>query len=170
MTPPSSLSLVYHLHHSLWLASVSSSHSNKIIVNKSLLLHLLITMRTIAVMFYSQYLWTTDIVKQTSTVCINNGFIATVYKLVIVFHNLQITWDFLKYVVKCCQGCMFNNCSKTTHCTQKYFLNSFYMYCTLFFENSSSKASGLLFIFVCVSMGHAHFQLTRYAFPMSLKG
>ena len=27
----------------------------------------------------------------------------------------------------------------------------------LFFENSSNKASGLLFIFIHVSMGHAHF-------------
>ena len=46
-----------------------------------------------------------------------------------------------------------NNCSKTTHYAHNYLLN-----CSiLFFLNSSSKASGLLFIFVHVSTGHAHF-------------
>jgi len=48
--------------------------------------------------------------------------------------------------------------SKTTHYPQKYL--HYFMYSLsiiLFFENSSRKASGLLFIFICVSTNHAHF-------------
>ena len=41
---------------------------------------------------------------------------------------------------------------------------------TSFFQNSSNKACGLLSIFIHVDMGHAHFLMTRYAFPVSLKG
>ena len=39
----------------------------------------------------------------------------------------------------------------------------------LFFENFLNKVPGLLFIFVCVSMGLAHFQKKRYAFLGSHK-
>ena len=52
-----------------------------------------------------------------------------------------------------------NNRSKTTHCTQNYLLNCFIV-CLLYnyFEILPTfKASGLLFIFVHVSMGHAYF-------------
>ena len=45
-----------------------------------------------------------------------------------------------------------NNFSKTTHYAQNHLLLVF----PLFFENSSSKASGLFFIFVCVSTDHAN--------------
>ena len=34
----------------------------------------------------------------------------------------------------------------------------FYSLSRAFFENSSNKACGLLFIFVHISKGHAHFQ------------
>ena len=59
--------------------------------------------------------------------------------------------EFLKYVTKCCQGC---NCSKQqiTHRNIFYSLSV-----TSFFKSSSSKASRLLFIFACVSMGYIHF-------------
>jgi len=51
-----------------------------------------------------------------------------------------------------------DNRSKTTHYAQNCLLNCFIV-CLLyyFFQNSPNKASGLLFIFVRVSMGHAHF-------------
>jgi len=65
--------------------------------------------------------------------------------------------DFPKYV-KCCQGCVFkqllsNNTIRSEASSQLFYSLSI----LLFFENSSSKASGLLFIFVCVSTGYAHF-------------
>ena len=46
------------------------------------------------------------------------------------------------------------NHSKATHYPQNYLLNFFIV---LLFENSPNKASGLPFIFVRMSTGHAHF-------------
>ena len=44
------------------------------------------------------------------------------------------------------------------HLMHRNIFSTFYSFSIiLFFENSSSKASGLPFIFVCVSTGHAHF-------------
>ena len=48
-----------------------------------------------------------------------------------------------------------NNCCKATPYAQECLLN--HLSIILFFVNSSSKASKLLFIFVHISMGHAHF-------------
>ena len=50
--------------------------------------------------------------------------------------------------------------SKTTHYTQNYLLNCFSLSIVLFFQKFSNKAPGLLFIFICVSMGYATFQMT----------
>ena len=60
-------------------------------------------------------------------------------------------------VVSVAKNANLNNCSKTTHYAQKYLLNCFSLSIVLFFKNSSSKAFRLLFIFVHVSTGHAHF-------------
>jgi len=66
--------------------------------------------------------------------------------------------DFPKYVVKCCQGCVFKQLLQNNTLRTGVSYKLFHSLSTLlFFENSSSKASGLLFIFVHVSMGHAHF-------------
>ena len=56
----------------------------------------------------------------------------------------------------------FNNTSKTTELTQKYPLNSFIV--LLFFRNSPNKALGMLFIFICIKMGHAHFSSNKMHF------
>jgi len=84
-----------------------------------------------------------------------------VYKFVIelkcVCHNLRITWISRNTLLSVVKDAHLNNCSKAAQCTQKYLLNCFSLSVVLFFENSSSKASVLLFIFARVSMGHAHF-------------
>ena len=65
---------------------------------------------------------------------------------------------FLKYVIKCCQGYVFeqlfsNNTINSETSSQLFYSLSI----PLFFENSSSKASRLLFLFIRVGTGHAHF-------------
>ena len=57
--------------------------------------------------------------------------------------------------------------NKPTNYTQKCLLNCFIVSRALFFND---KSSALLFIFVCISMGHAFFKAMRYAFPGSLQG
>ena len=53
----------------------------------------------------------------------------------------------------CCYVLPFEQ--KTLNCA---FSTVYSMFRALFFENSCSKASRLLLIFICVSMGHAYFQ------------
>jgi len=77
-----------------------------------------------------------------------------VYKCISWFVNYL---DFPKYAVK--GWVLWNNCSKTTHYAQKYLFYSLSI--ILFFENSSSKTSGLLFIFVLISTGHTHFSTDK---------
>ena len=72
------------------------------------------------------------------------------------------TNNFPKYIVKCCQGCTFK---QLPHYTQNIVLTIYRLSIVLFFENSSSKASGLLFIFAHVSTGHAHFQNDEICIP-----
>jgi len=53
---------------------------------------------------------------------------------------------------------ILKNCTEQQSTHRNIFLGVLYsLSILLFFENSSSKASRLLFIFIQVSMGHAHF-------------
>ena len=80
------------------------------------------------------------------------------------FHNLQITCNSRNVLLRMH---IFNNCTKQQITHRAIFLTvlqSFYLIIL------SCKAFGLLFIFVHVSMGHTHFSMMRYAFPVSLTG
>ena len=50
-----------------------------------------------------------------------------------------------------------NNCSKQHICTEIFYKLFYSLTVESLFKNSSTEASGLLFIFVCVSTGYAHF-------------
>ena len=77
-----------------------------------------------------------------------NDFVIT------VFYNLWITRNSRNMLLSVAKDVYLNNGSKTTHYTSQLFYSPSII---LFFWNSPNKASGLLFIFVCVRMGHAYF-------------
>ena len=76
-----------------------------------------------------------------------------------VFHNLPITWNYRNMQSSAAKDAYFKPMHKTTNYTQKYLLSCLksFLSILLFFENSTSKTSGLLFIFIHVSRSHAHF-------------
>ena len=53
----------------------------------------------------------------------------------------------------------------TLHTEIRIFLTVLYLSIIIFFENSFSNAPGLLFIFVCISTGHAHFPNNEICIP-----
>ena len=72
--------------------------------------------------------------------------------------------DFLKYVVRCCQGCIFKQLLQNNSLCTGIFAFSLSIV-LLSLENSSSKASRLLFIFIRISTDHAHFPNDEIRIP-----
>jgi len=66
--------------------------------------------------------------------------------------------DFRNMLLSVAKDAYLNNCSKTTHYAQSYLLNCIIV-------DPSSKASGLLFVFIRVSTGHAHFPTDEIRSP-----
>ena len=75
--------------------------------------------------------------------------------------------DIQKHVVKCYQVFVFKLLLQKQHITYSNILSTvFSLSIVQFFENSSSKASGLLFTFVyMLSIGHAHFPTNKIYIP-----
>ena len=76
-----------------------------------------------------------------------------------LFHNSWITWISWNMLSSVAKDAYLINCSKTTHYAQNYLLDCFIVFLSCY------SSSGLLFIFICVSMAYAHFPNDKIRTP-----